>query len=150
MSGVKSNSESWKLAEPHAAMAQGIVVSGYKHLPVAQTLLLSFEWDSSVRGGAWLKALHKVAPVTPADGKQDTSVALGLTAMGMREMGVSSDILDGFSPAFREGMFQVDRMRRLNDMVGTEWSNSGTEQTKDNFTIIKEEFTFFFALINTL
>lgn len=122
MSRTKSSGDSWKLAEPHAAQAQGIVVSGYSHLPVTQTLLLEFDWDGTERGGGWLKALETVAPITPADGKQDTSAALGITATGLRKMGLGDDILSGFSEPFLEGMFQVDRLRRLNDRVGTEWS----------------------------
>jgi len=122
MSNKPSSGDSWKLAEPHASEAQGIVVSGFAHLPVSQTLMLAFEWEKGTRGGAWLKALEKVAPVTPADGKQDPSVALGITAMGLRKMGLPDEILSEFSPPFLEGMFQVDRMRRLNDRVGTNWS----------------------------
>lgn len=119
--------KTWKLAKPHAAEAQGIVVSGYGHLPISRTLLLHFEWDETARGGSWLKALDRVAPVTPADGKRDPSVALGITATGLRKMGVPKSVLDGFSAPFLEGMFQVDRMRRLNDRVGTEWSGSVIE-----------------------
>ncbi len=113
---------SWKLAEPHAHQVQGMVVSGFSHLPISQTLLLRFDWDKTVRGGAWLEALAEIAPVTPADGKQDSSASLGITATGLKKMGLSDEILAGFSQPFREGMFQTDRMRRLNDRVGTQWS----------------------------
>lgn len=122
MTSKYSTGDAWKLAEPHAGEAQGIVVSGYAHLPVTQTLLLHFDWESGARGGVWLKALENVAPVTAADGKQDTSVALGITATGLRKMGLAEEVLEGFSTPFLEGMFQVDRMRRLNDRVGSEWS----------------------------
>ncbi len=122
MSDKSLDGSSWKLAEPHAGEAQGMVVSGFSHLPVSQTLLLQFDWQEGARGGAWLKALDEVAPVSPADGKQDASVSLGITATGLRKMGLGEDVLAGFSRPFLEGMFQVDRMRRLNDRVGTQWS----------------------------
>ncbi|MBX7541230.1 hypothetical protein [Qipengyuania sphaerica] len=118
-----TSADSWKLAEPHASQAQGMIVSGYNHLPVSQTLFLEFDWDSSTSGGAWLKALEGIAPVTAADGKKDPSVGLGITATGLIKMGVEESVMAGFSAPFLEGMFQVDRMRRLNDRVGTEWSS---------------------------
>lgn len=99
-----------------------MIVSGYNHLPVSQTLFLRFDWDHSARGGEWLKALQQEAPVTPADGKQDSSVGLGIAASGLMKMGVDESIMAGFSAPFLEGMFQVDRMRRLNDQIAGEWS----------------------------
>ncbi|MBX7458246.1 hypothetical protein K3152_08305 [Qipengyuania sp. 1NDH17] len=122
MSDKNLDGSSWKLAKSHAHEVQGMVVSGFSHLPISQTLLLQFKWPGTAHGGKWLQKLEKVAPVTPADGKQDSSVSLGITATGLRKMGVGEEILAGFSQPFREGMFQTDRMRRLNDRVGKDWS----------------------------
>ncbi|WP_068076589.1 Dyp-type peroxidase [Novosphingobium lentum] len=121
--GPKRDDGSWQLTEPHAGMAQGMVVSGYDHLPTGEALFLEFAWDRHQRGGAWLAALNAIAPVTPADGKVPRSVSLSLSWTGLARMGLDQRALASFPQAFREGMYQRDRMRRLGDTCDGQWSD---------------------------
>ena len=68
--------QSWKLRPPHDTMAQGLVVSGFDHLPFAEALFLRFAWPENgpegprVEGrGGWLQRLKEVAPTSDADGQ---------------------------------------------------------------------------------
>lgn len=114
---------SWRLASPHDKLAQGMVVSGFGALPTGRALFLQFEWDGIRRegGGAWLKALREVAPVTDADGRDPRCSSLGLTWQGLRKMGLDANALESFDRPFKEGMFQEDRLRRLGDRRGDDW-----------------------------
>lgn len=113
----------WKLAAPHDARTQGLVVSGFGTLPTGRALFLEFGWDDVAArgGGAWLQALQAVAPITDADGKDPRSAAIGFTCEGLRKMGLGANALASFDRAFQEGMFQEDRLRRLGDRRGGEW-----------------------------
>ena len=104
-------SASWKLAADIAPDVQGLVVSGFGDLPAACALLLSAER----RGGAWIAALQKVAPVSAADGKLAPSVALAFTSLGLEQLGLDM-LLSDFAQPFVEGMMQEDRRRRLGDI----------------------------------
>lgn len=114
---------SWKLASPHDAMTQGIVVSGFATLPTGRALFLEFQWEGVARkgGGAWMQALEAVAPITDADGKDPRSASLALTWEGMRRMGLDANSLASFDRPFKEGMLQEDRLRRLGDRRGNDW-----------------------------
>lgn len=108
----------WKLAPPHDKQAQGLVVSGFSDLPFGRALFLQFDWPQTGTpggGGAWLKALETIAPITDADGRDDSVAALAFTWTGLRYMGLPQSALDSFADPFREGMFQEDRARRLGD-----------------------------------
>ncbi len=123
MSTPSLNRPSWRLAAGHDAMTQGIAVSGFASLPTGRALFLEFAWNGvkTQEGGAWLKALTAVAPITVADGKEPRCAAIGFTWSGLRRMGLEARTLDSFDRPFREGMFQEDRLRRLGDRRGTDW-----------------------------
>ncbi|AJP73048.1 hypothetical protein TS85_16470 [Sphingomonas hengshuiensis] len=114
---------SWKLAPPHDKLTQGMVVSGFSSLPTGRALFLEFQWPGVAKGGggAWLKALRAVAPVTDADGRDPQAAALGFTCEGLRRMGLDANTLASFDRPFKEGMFQEDRLRRLGDRRGKDW-----------------------------
>ncbi|MBB5709880.1 Dyp-type peroxidase [Sphingomonas xinjiangensis] len=114
---------SWKLAAPHDAMTQGMVVSGFGTLPTGRALFLEFGWSGTLRakGGAWLQALQAVAPITDADGKDPRSAGIGFTWQGLRKMGLGANALASFDRPFKEGMFQEDRLRRLGDRREGKW-----------------------------
>jgi deferrochelatase/peroxidase EfeB len=145
---------SWRLVatadgRDHPRETQGLVVSPFAHLSCAVALLLDC---TSARPG-WLGALRRVAPVTDASGKDDhRSVAIAFTATGLARLGLDRPdpedadraVLDSFQPAFREGMHQRDRQRRLGDFVegtsrtviagGARWSANTPAMRSDGVT----------------
>ncbi|WP_374544778.1 Dyp-type peroxidase [Rhodoblastus sp.] len=119
VSALKPDPAKWRLAAPHDTNTQGLVVSGFSDSPACRALFLEFE--NLKGGGAWLKALSSVAPITDSDGKDPRCAALGLTWLGLRKMGLDANILASFDRPFKEGMFQEDRLRRLGDRRDSEW-----------------------------
>ncbi|WP_213982024.1 hypothetical protein [Sphingomonas sp. dw_22] len=119
----RKGSPGWKLRAPHDKLAQGLVVSGFSSLPTGRALFLEFGWDGVLAsgGGAWLKTLAAVAPVTDADGRDPRAVAFGVTFSGLQKMGLPAEALASFDRPFQEGMFQEDRLRRLGDRREAEW-----------------------------
>jgi deferrochelatase/peroxidase EfeB len=115
-----SRPPSWRLKAPHDIETQGLVVSGFSSLPTGRALFLNFEGKATT-GGAWLRALDAVAPVTDADGKEQRAAAIAFTHAGLCRMGLPGAALDSFSDPFREGMFQEDRLRRIGDRRKGEW-----------------------------
>ncbi|WP_448663370.1 Dyp-type peroxidase [Sphingomonas sp. CJ20] len=115
---------SWKLAAPHDKLAQGMVVSGFASLPTGRALFLEFQWPGVAadgKGGAWMQALHAIAPITDADGRDPNAASLAFTCEGLRRMGLGANTLASFDRPFKEGMFQEDRLRRLGDRRGHDW-----------------------------
>lgn len=127
----KRTRPAWKLKPPHDALTQGIVVSGFSKLPSAEALFLFCDWPengsngppSSGKGGAWLKTLNTVAPITDADGSDQRAASIAFTWTGLQKLGLSADTL-AFSAPFREGMYQEDRLRRLGDKVEDNWQGT--------------------------
>ena len=124
----KKTRPSWKLKPPHDKNTQGIVVSGFSKLPSAVAPFLLCDWPengpnspASAGKGAWLKTLNTVAPITDADGKDPRAATIAFTWTGLQKLGLSADALAKFSPPFREGMYQEDRLRRLGDKVDDKW-----------------------------
>jgi deferrochelatase/peroxidase EfeB len=122
---------SWKLQPPHDGYTQGIVVSGFANLPVAEALFLWCGWPENesdgppVSGkGAWLQTLNTVAPITDADGSDPRAASIAFTWTGLRKLGLSADALATFSTPFREGMHQEDRLRRLGDRIDGIWQGT--------------------------
>ncbi|MEH3107970.1 MAG: hypothetical protein PGN09_12030 [Sphingomonas fennica] len=119
---VSGGGRHWKLAPPHAAEAQGIVVSGFGALPTGRALFLEFRWpDDKAAKGAWLDTLATIAPVTNAEGRTGRAVSIAFTHVGLRRMGLAEAALATFSAPFREGMMQEDRLRRLGDRRDGAW-----------------------------
>ena len=92
---------------------QGIVRFGYNRLTEASFLLLKIRDAAAAR--SWLAG----APVTTAvelDGPPETALQLAFTVEGLQSLGISPDVLAGFSPEFLSGMAgHESRSRRLGD-----------------------------------
>lgn len=102
----------WGLSPRQLGRIQGLVVSGFGHLPVTRALFLKLDRP----GGGWLKALEKVAPITPATGRLNRSTAIAFTCAGLKRLGLSDTAdIPAFALPFQEGMHQPDRRRRLGD-----------------------------------
>ncbi|WCM27106.1 hypothetical protein NDN01_24515 [Sphingomonas sp. QA11] len=111
---------SWQLKAPHCTLTQGLVVSGFASLPTGRALFLEFTWKGK-GGGAWLRTVQELAPVTDADGRDARATAISFAYAGLEKMGLPKPALDSFAAPFKEGMFQEDRLRRLGDRRKGEW-----------------------------
>ena len=125
---------SWKLAANVENLTQGLVVTGFGSLPTGRALFLEFggpgeRWR---KGGKWLGTLNSIAPITaavpPSKRKEQPTerraAAIAFTWTGLQRMGLPETALASFSRPFREGMMQIDRLRRLDDRRGGIWRDS--------------------------
>lgn len=108
---------------PDAARSeiQGLVASGYGHLPWSSYLF--FQIQDSERARSWLEA--RIPEVTTAapwprgpDGetiKPHEAVNVAISAPGLRALGVPHAVVCTFAPPFQEGMAHPDRAARLGD-----------------------------------
>ena len=122
-SGASGN---WKLSPEIAIQTQGIVVSGFKSLPHGCALFLNIgtTMPAGMARGDWLRAVHQITPVTPAQRSDEgaaQAAALAFTWTGLQAMGLAETTLASFLPPFREGMMQEDRLRRLGDRRKGDW-----------------------------
>ncbi len=125
---VAAPAPSWRLGGVTAQQTQGLVASGFGALPYGRALFLQFAWPGPSAPPGWLAALLQAAPVTNAvapdksdPDAQPRAAALAFSATGLRLAGLSEQTLVSFGRAFREGMFQVDRARRLGDRRSGAW-----------------------------
>ena len=86
VSGRTDTRQSWRLAAPHDAMTQGLVVSGFASLPTGRALFLRIKAEATRSG--WLRALGDVAPITDADGRDPAAAAIAFTHAGLVSMGL--------------------------------------------------------------
>ena len=94
---------------------QGLVASGYGHLPHAAYLL--FAIDEPVAAGDWLARL--VDAVTTARARVERrAVGVALTATGLAAIGVPERVRDGFALEFTTGMTDDAHRRRILGDVG--------------------------------
>lgn len=101
----------WRLAPGYDRSVQGLVVSGFGHLPSADALFL----HQVSPGTAWLSALEEVAPITDSTGPRPRAATLAFTASGLTSLGVGEAVLAGFDAPFRQGMHAPQRSRCLGD-----------------------------------
>lgn len=118
---------SWRLRPGTDAAVQGLVVSGFGHLPAAQALFMR----QTAPGGDWLATLNQVAPITDATGRAPRASSVALTSAALALMGVDVAILSRFDLPFQQGMHAPERRRRLGDADprtiaegGVRWSGS--------------------------
>jgi deferrochelatase/peroxidase EfeB len=119
--GPQAVSPAWRLAAPYDSAAQGLIVSGFDHLPSAEALFLR----QRSTGSEWLAILERTAPVTNATGRTPRAATLAFTSTGLAALGVSGAVLATFDPAFRQGMHSPERSRRLGDSNAGTVSNGG-------------------------
>ncbi len=114
----------WRLAPPHNANVQGLLVSGFKRLPTARALFLNFDFGpgGKASGERWLQKLYAVAPIVDASDRHSRAAVIGFTWRGLREMGLPTEALESFDRPFKEGMFHEDRLRRLGDRRADKWT----------------------------
>lgn len=100
---------------------QGIIISGYAHLPYSAYWLLGGGTSADAR--RWLKDL--IEDVTWSDWgkdaqgkaqKPDCAVNVAFTRSGLETLGLSKDTIDGFSQEFRDGMVEGTRAKKLGDV----------------------------------
>lgn len=111
---------------------QGLLRFGYGHLKEACFMMLRVE--DKAAACSWLAT----APVTTAEKLETppgTALQVALTSQGLTALGVSEDIVGGFSPEFISGIAgDESRSRRLGD-TGTsapcEWQWGGPGNTPD-------------------
>ena len=112
---------------------QGILLSGYGHLPESAYLFLAL--DDPARGRSWLGRLAN--RVTTADWraegggrrKPDRGINVAVSAAGLRALGLPPGSLDTFPQEFVEGMARPPRPRRLGDTGSSDpgrWEFGGT------------------------
>lgn len=122
---------SWGLCNAVASKTQGFVVAGFNALPTGRALFLEFIWPDDKRPAGWLSRLLAVASVTsavrPDPETQTRAVSLAFTGTGLRRMGLAEETLASFARPFQEGMFQVDRLRRLGDRRDGKWLGTVVE-----------------------
>ncbi len=121
VSATRQTPANWKLGDGPDKKTQGLVVSGFGHLPTGRALFLEFGWPGDTPVASWLTALRQVAPITDADAKDARCAALAFTWLGLRKMGLDANALASFDRPFKEGMFQEDRLRRLGDRYDGTW-----------------------------
>jgi Dyp-type peroxidase family len=91
---------------------QGLVASGYRHLPEGCYLLLEIVDAAAAR--RWAATLAE--RVTTAAGRvEGEAVNVALTLSGLQKLGVPDSALGQFSLEFREGMTERSRARVLGD-----------------------------------
>jgi Dyp-type peroxidase family len=116
------------VAELECRDIQGLVISGYKHLPCATYMLLRVTDGAAAR--RWLAQI--VDGVSSADGKQGrASVNVAFTREGLDHLGLDADAVKTFSRAFFEGMATEHRSRILGDAKENEpknWNWGGADK----------------------
>jgi len=109
---------------------QGIVISGYGHLPCASYMLLRV--TEAVAARRWLR--HVVDQVTTSERKQEgSSLNVALTHLGLMHLGLDDETLATFSRPFLEGMTTPHRSRILGDAdenAPSNWNCGGTDVSK--------------------
>jgi len=122
----KKTRQNWKIKAPLDTKVQGIVVSGFKELPWAQAMFLHMDGREGPDGrrAAWLRALQGIEPITDASGKDRDPATIAFTWSGLKALNLPKEALETFSAPFREGMCQVDRLRRLGDRYDGKWKET--------------------------
>lgn len=109
---------------------QGLVISGYAHLPCASYVLLRI--TDAVGARRWLGRLTE--EVTTSERKQKgTSLNVAFTHRGLAELGLDSETRATFARAFQEGMSTEHRSRILgdaNENAPSNWDWGGSDETK--------------------
>jgi Dyp-type peroxidase family len=126
------------MAELERQDIQGLVISGYAHLPCASYQLLRVNDAAAAR--LWLG--RKALEVTTSERKQEgTSLNIALTHGGLAALGLDKDTLATFARGFQEGMATPHRSRILgdaeqNDPANWDWGGSDPAKAVDVLLIL--------------
>jgi Dyp-type peroxidase family len=107
---------------------QGLIASGYGHLPHAAYLLLAI--DDPALAGRWLSQVaHQL---TTAEGRVDSrAVNVALSFAGMNALGLPVSALEAFSLEFQQGMTDDAHRRRILGDLGAsapeQWAWGGPD-----------------------
>ncbi len=120
---------------------QGLVLSGYAHLPYAKYVLLRIDKPDEVR--TWLaEQIPLVTDARPSPRGNHPAVNVAFTHSGMRALGLPENVLEGFPLPFQEGMAPAElkhRSRALGD-VGqndpADWYWGGTNNTRVDLLVM--------------
>lgn len=109
-----------RLTDEALADIQGLITSGYGHLPQAAYLFVTANDASSAR--EWLAGLARTvtsstrrAPGGGRSEKPPTAVNVGFTARGLAACGLPARVLGTFPAEFQDGMASPERSRILGD-----------------------------------
>ena len=109
---------------------QGIVISGYGHLPCASYMLLRVTEAAAAR--RWLGTV--MDQITTSERKQEgSSLNVALTHHGLTHLGLDDETLATFSRPFLEGMTTTHRSRILGDAganAPANWNWGGDDEKK--------------------
>ena len=100
---------------------QGIITSGYGHLPYAAYLFVTM--TSTDGGRRWLSLVensitssqHRIIGHGLPEDRPSVAVNLGLTAEGLRALGLPQDVMRTFPVEFQDGIASEERSRILGD-----------------------------------
>jgi Dyp-type peroxidase family len=117
------------MSEVDYADVQGLWRFGYGHVTSASYVLVNIKNPAAAKN--WLRS----APVTNAVAVKPppkTALNVAFTAPGLKALGLSNSIVNGFSHEFRGGMAQESRARQLGDMgdnapLNWFWGSNGSE-----------------------
>ncbi len=112
---------------------QGIVISGYGHLPWSAYLFLQFQDPAA--GRRWIEGLSsRITTARWQHGnlvvKPMSAINLALTAAGLRKLGMKPETLNTFAQEFEQGMAAGSRSRRIGDKGASDpayWEFGGRE-----------------------
>ena len=120
---------------------QGMVLSGYAHLPHAKYVLLRIDRPDEVR--AWLaEVIPLVTDARPSPRGNHPAVNVAFTHSGLRALGLPECVLNGFPLPFQEGMAPADlkhRSRALGDVDKNDpakWYWGGTAGTRVDLLVM--------------
>ena len=113
---------------------QGIITSGYGHLPQAAYLFVTMSNAEGAR--RWLARLstsitssrRRTGDRDSTDARPHVAVNVGITAEGLRASGLSADVLRTFPLEFQDGITAPERSRILGDTGASapeEWEFGG-------------------------
>ena len=100
---------------------QGIITSGYGHLPYAAYLFVTMtnadgarRWLSLV-GNSITSSQHRIIGHGLPEDRPSVAVNLGLTAEGLRALGLPQEVMRTFPVEFQDGIASEERSRILGD-----------------------------------
>ncbi len=120
---------------------QGIVTSGYAHMPHARYLFLAV--TQAAQAKLWL---HNANPLittsarrAPGEPKPHTAINIGFTASGLSQFGLKPDTMQTFPREFLQGIAHGERTRVLgdtDDSAPEHWEFGGTQTDEIHLLVL--------------